>query len=347
MKFRLSTIAAAATLICSTQTMASTATDKTSQEIFVTAIEQFNQNLNQPAESAFIKLSTDSVFQNQAYYYLSLIELRAGNRDKAKEYLAQAKTIAPDTANEFVLEGDLFCSQAQEASIFKALGLAKSCIAAYEKAIALEPDNTYALVAAIKFYLQAPTIAGGSDDDAAEKLQLLEKIDPNRADGLNAKRYLAQGKKQKAMQLLEQMSQRKEQTIEGSYTCARLYRDNKRYAQALAALTKLRTLEITPSTGFEERWMYMDSYLQEGEILLLQKQQLEKSVALLQEYNRQANNPADVHYFWGIWSLAKAYKATNDLNAYKREIERIRAQDYKQNKAFAKAFEQAMKREKI
>jgi len=93
--------------------------------------------------------------------------------------------------------------------------------------------------------------------------------------------------------------------------------------------------------------MYMDSYLQEGEILLAQKQDLNQAVSLLEEYNRQAKNPADIHYFWGIWSLAKAYRTIGNLPAYQREVTRIKKQNYQQNKEFTLQFERAIKRDNI
>jgi hypothetical protein len=143
--------------------------------------------------------------------------------------------------------------------------------------------------------------------------------------------------------VFDDLSDKGLQTIYGASTSARIYRDNRQYDKAIQALTTLRTLALSPTARFDDHWMYRDSYLQHGELLMIDSHPVEHAIALLETYNEQALNPKDVHYFWGIWSLAKAYKANGDLEKYQQQVDRIKAQDYQRNKAFAKEFNVELK----
>lgn len=317
--------------------------DEVTENAFTRAQISFNKNLAADAQTQFLHLLEFPEYKNQALYYLTLIELQNEHGKKAREYLEQAKETLPDTAEELVLEGDIICMEAQQASIFKALGLAKKCIAAYEKAATQYPDNPYALTSAILFYLHAPSVAGGSIAKAEEKLAALEKVDSERAIILNATRLMAKKEEARALALLDELSEKGLKTIHGAYTSARIYRDNKHHDKAIQALTTLRTLALSPTARFDDHWMYRDSYLQHGELLLIENHPVEQAIALLETYNEQALNPKDMHYFWGVWSLAKAYKANDEPEKYQQQVARIKAMDYQKNKAFAKEFDAALK----
>lgn len=309
----------------------------------IDAQTSLNHNLTAKAEAQFLQLLHSPEDKKSALYSLSMIALHSENLSLAREYLTQAQAILPITAEESVLAGNILCLEAQQTSIFKALGLAKKCAAAYEQASIKFPSNPYALSAAIGFYLGAPALAGGSVSKAEEKLLQLKKIAPERAVGLKASGLMTQKKEAQALALLDQLNQAELQTIFGAYTSARIYRDNKEYRKAIQALTRLHTLVLLPTAPYEDHWMFRDAYLQHGELLMLEKQPLVQAIALLERYQEQSSNPNDIHYFWGLWSLAKAYQANNELEKYQQQVAQITAQDYQKNKDFAREFDAALK----
>lgn len=246
------------------------------------------------------------------------------------------------TAEELISLGDAYCNQAQQASMFSALGLAKKCIAQYETAVQQFPDNANALVAAMRFYFEAPGVAGGSSKKGRE---LLAKLDEVSAEDANTYRIFLrekEGDSAGAMALADKLSQQRLESARNHYELARFYRDKQLLAKAKPLFEALRNKPVTA----ENQWYVNDSLLQLGEILLAEKQDISQSIALIEEYKTKNTDPNDQHYFWSTWSLAQAYKAKGDTDKYAQLVQQIQAEDYAKNTEFAKRFEAGIKSNK-
>jgi tetratricopeptide (TPR) repeat protein len=68
----------------------------------------------------------------------------------------------------------------QRASFFAKAGWARKSLAAYDRAVALDPDDLDARAGRLNYYWHAPGIAGGSMDKARAEAEVIRKRDPVR-----------------------------------------------------------------------------------------------------------------------------------------------------------------------
>jgi tetratricopeptide (TPR) repeat protein len=88
---------------------------------------------------------------------------------RAVEQLEKAVALEPGSSEYYDWLGRAYGTQAQRASVLKQPFLAKKTRAAWEKAIALDPNNITAREDIIQYYLQAPGFLGGSKEKAREQ----------------------------------------------------------------------------------------------------------------------------------------------------------------------------------
>lgn len=98
--------------------------------------------------------------------------------EAAAEFLQQASKSFPKDADLLQLAAMNQFTLAQQASIFSAAGHAKDGLALLKQAVSLAPDDGELQLNLIGFYLQAPGIAGGDEDEAKRMTQALAGKDP-------------------------------------------------------------------------------------------------------------------------------------------------------------------------
>jgi tetratricopeptide (TPR) repeat protein len=299
----------------------------------------FTEGRYQEAKDYFTKLLLDPVQKNESLIYLSRIALDTGGIETAVEHIEAALVLEPTYADEIVLAGDIYCNQAQQSSMFAALGLAKKCIAQYEAAIKHSPEDASALLSAIRFYLEAPGVAGGSTKKGKALLERLAKVSPEHANTYQVFWLDNNGDPEAAMKLADEMREKSFQSAQNQYELARFYRDKKMYTKAQPLFKSLASQPATP----RNKWYVNDSLLQLGEILLAEKQDIKHSIELLEQYKQKNTNPYDQHYFWSTWSLAQAYKMNGDKDKYMLLIKQIQTEGYEKNPEFANRFEAGIK----
>ena len=111
-----------------------------------------------------------------AAYHLGQLALMRNAAEEAAKWLEQATALTPASSPYFRALGDAYGLGAQNASFFSKLGLARKSQAAYEKAVALDPEDLDARDSLLNFYRQAPAIAGGGTDKArAQAAEILKR----------------------------------------------------------------------------------------------------------------------------------------------------------------------------
>ena len=104
-----------------------------------------------------------------------------GEKDAALKQAEKAVAAAPNSAAAHHQLSEIVGQMAQDAGVFKGLGLAKRFQREAEAAIALEPSHVDARMSLMVFYLVAPGIAGGDKKAAKRMLGEIEKLAPERA----------------------------------------------------------------------------------------------------------------------------------------------------------------------
>lgn len=301
-------------------------------------ITAFNANQYQKAEDYFLLKLKEPSAKNESLKYLSRIALEKGDNETAIKYIEQALSIEPTNAEELLLSGDIYCNQAQRSSVFSALKLAKKCIAQYEAAVTMEPENIAALVSATRYHLNAPAIVGGSTKKGNEYLERLSRLSPEDAGICKMPLVEKESGESKAIALADELSKKGFKSAENQYQIAHYYKQKKLYGKAKVLFEPLLTWEKTP----KNKWFLNDSLLQLGELYLVDGNDPSQSIKLIERYKQNNSNPHDMHYFWSTWSLAKAYKSQGNNDKYEALVKSIKSENYKENSAFAKEFESAI-----
>jgi tetratricopeptide (TPR) repeat protein len=132
------------------------------------------------AQHAFEKLAAGDPKNGEVNFQLGELALRRDDVQKAVSYLEQAVAAEPRRARWHRRLGDAYGRSAQKASVLRQLGFAKKCLASYQKAVELDPDDVDCRSSLFDYYRQAPGFAGGSREKAVEQAAAMKRLDPER-----------------------------------------------------------------------------------------------------------------------------------------------------------------------
>jgi tetratricopeptide (TPR) repeat protein len=116
----------------------------------------------------------------EANFWLGEIALQRNETEKAVARFELSVALAPEVSRYHHRLGDAYGRAAQKAFFISALGLARKCLSAYQRAVALDPKNLDARYSLFLFYLNAPRIIGGGIDHAAAEAHAIQAVDPDR-----------------------------------------------------------------------------------------------------------------------------------------------------------------------
>lgn len=144
--------------------------------------------------------------------------------------------------------GDAYGFSAQKAGLFSKLGWAKKCLAAYQKAVELDPKNIRAHESLLGFYQQAPSVVGGGMDKAYAQAEEIKKLDGDRGRLAYAQLYVSEKKFTEAFTLFEEVLANQPENYNALYQIGRLAAaSGERIDRGIEALRKALTL--SPATG--------------------------------------------------------------------------------------------------
>ena len=129
------------------------------------------------ARAAFEQVIAADPGNASAAFHLGQLALMRDAPEEAAKWLEQATSLSPGSARYFCALGDAFGLLAEKAGLFSRLSLARKSDAAYEKAVALDPEDLDARYSLFTFCRQAPAIAGGGLDKARTQALEIQKRD--------------------------------------------------------------------------------------------------------------------------------------------------------------------------
>ncbi len=146
------------------------------------------------AQQAFEQLAAADPKNAEVNYHLGDLALRRNELDNGVAYLEKSVAADPQNSRYHHRLGDAYGTQAAEASVFRQLGFAKKCLAAYERAVALDPNNVEARASLFEFYRRAPGLLGGGIDKATAQAAAVKQLNPARGRFLFATLYVGEKK---------------------------------------------------------------------------------------------------------------------------------------------------------
>jgi tetratricopeptide (TPR) repeat protein len=130
------------------------------------------------ASKIFTPIDDDSKDYAAAQYYLGRIAFEKKEYDDAADFFEEAVDANDKVADYHDWLGNTYGTIAGDANPIKQAMLAPKMKSAWEKAIELDPKKVEARKSLIQFYLQAPSIMGGSIDKAKEVAKQIVKLNP-------------------------------------------------------------------------------------------------------------------------------------------------------------------------
>ena len=146
------------------------------------------------AEAALKKLAAAEPANAEIQFSLGELARQRGDLDLATKNLERATQLAPQNADYQCTLGDVYAEAAQKAGILSKFGLAKKCLAAFQRAAELDPASLRAHQSLFEYYRQAPGLAGGGTDKAEAEAAILVKLNPIRGHTAFVTLYVADKK---------------------------------------------------------------------------------------------------------------------------------------------------------
>jgi tetratricopeptide (TPR) repeat protein len=122
-----------------------------------------------------------------SYNLLARAYYSVGNWDRAIPAAEKSITLTPNNSEFYHWLGRIYGEKADSAGILSAMGWAKKCRAAFERAVELDGRNIDARVDLSEFYIEAPGIVGGGQDKARAQAEALSKLDPAKSHWVYAR----------------------------------------------------------------------------------------------------------------------------------------------------------------
>ena len=144
-------------------------------------IALFQQKKFAEAKSVFEKIIEKDDNNAEAHYRLGLVYFNRTNPqrdvDKAVDELEKAVDLKPDSANYQFRYGAALGEKAQHAGVIKKAFLAPKIKKAFLRAVELNPKLASARIGLAQFYLIAPSIMGGDEEEGWKQLDEAIKLD--------------------------------------------------------------------------------------------------------------------------------------------------------------------------
>jgi tetratricopeptide (TPR) repeat protein len=221
--------------------------------------------------------------------------LGRGDKDAAIA-AGEAATASPNASSEvWHWLGIAYCDKALSASLLSRLGLAKKCLAAYEKAVALDPQNVGARSDLAEYYIEAPGIAGGDKAKARAQAVEIAKLDAVRGHLLLGQIEAKDENFAASEAAFKRAIAENGKDPRGTLALGNLYVAQKRWDDA----TALWRLHLTSGAGLE-----LIAHYQLGKIALLSGQGLSEGAEHLRTYLRSPAPPNSPTWADAHWRLA-------------------------------------------
>src|SRR5258708_22254910 len=129
------------------------------------------------ARAVFENVAKANPSHHEAMYYIGKIPVIHGQAVTAIPSLEKAIELSPNHPEYYLWLGNAYGMAALEGSIFSQASYARKCRNAYEKAVALDPENINARFKLMTYYRQAPGFLGGGTEKAYAQAREIQKRD--------------------------------------------------------------------------------------------------------------------------------------------------------------------------
>jgi len=259
------------------------------------AISVFDQHDYSTARSIFETIARNEPKNATAAFYLGRIYLIENNSEQALSWLNKAIEWDQDQSDYYLWLARALGMKAQEASVFKRHSIIKSVREAFEKAIALNPNNLEARLGLLQFYIGVPGIMGGSQEQAEKQAGAIQRRDSSL--GHLARGMLQNSRHKPGLAEKEFLAaiEANPETFQAYYQLAYLYSVMKKPEKAMEVIDKL--IASYPAET--------DAYFHGAKIAVILDYQLDRAIEYLQKYlqtkpGESSPSLASAHHLLGV-----------------------------------------------
>ena len=195
------------------------------------------------AQAEFEKIAAAHPSDATTNYYLGELALRRDEPGPAANFFEKAVAGEPGNSRYLRRLGDAFGRHAQTGPLFSRLGLAKKCLASYQRAVAANAADVDAHNSLFDYYLQAPGFAGGSTEKAIAEATTIKRLDPARGRIVFATLYVAEKQYDRALAEFEEVLRTNPDDFAALYQLGRLAALTGRFVDR-GIVTLRRCLEL-------------------------------------------------------------------------------------------------------
>jgi tetratricopeptide (TPR) repeat protein len=246
-----------------------------------------------------------------ALYYLGRIALAEEDNDGAIDRLRDAVKLNDDDSMYRTWLGRAYLAKMQTVSFFERGVLAGRALENLKKAVELDPSNVEARISLGGYYLNAPSIAGGSKKKAREQAQEVLKYDPVEGNSMLARIHIKDEEYDQAIEKLNACIAAKPDNIEYRYHIGMLYQKLERYDETFDAFEGV--LEIDPD---DRAALY-----QIGRTAAISGLNVDRGIECLGMYLQKDVKPGYPGYDGAHWRLGMLYAHKGDAATARTEYE--------------------------
>ena len=181
----------------------------------------------------------------EAWSYLAAIHVRRDFRDidKAEDEIDEAIDINENISRYHLIRGQVLGVKAQTSGMVKAAFIAPKVKSAFLRAVELDPKSVEARQGLFSYYLMAPGVMGGSDEEALKQAKEITALDAYQGHLVQATYYQRKNESTKAENELQQAIAANPQKPEGWGRLGGFYNSQKRYDDAFRQFKKFAELD--------------------------------------------------------------------------------------------------------
>jgi tetratricopeptide (TPR) repeat protein len=275
------------------------------------AIRMFNAGDFETAKTGFeAELEADRENQT-ALYYLGRIALIDEDLDGAIDLLRKAVKLDDTDSVYRTWLGRAYIDKLQTVSFYERGVLAGRALESLQKAVELDPSNVEARISLGGYYLNAPSIAGGSKKKAREQAEEVIKHDPVEGNAMLAGIHIKDKEYDQAIEKLRACIEAKPENIDYRYQLGMLYQELERYDDAFDVFERILEIDSNNTAAL----------YQIGRTAAFSGTRIDRGIACLRIYLEKEIQPGYPGYDGAHWRLGMLHQRKGDLAMARSEYE--------------------------
>ncbi|MBU8923486.1 MAG: tetratricopeptide repeat protein [Bacteroidales bacterium] len=275
------------------------------------AAEHFEKGEFDEARECYIRFLEIDDTDDEACYYLGRIDLVKGKVDDSVEYLKQAVSLDRENAEYHLWYARANLEKLQKASYFEKGILSGRVLDSLKKSVDLDPMNIEARIYLASYYLNAPSIGGGSRKKAKAQIEVISKYSPRHAHSLMAQVYVKEEKYDLAIAEFTEYLSLNPGDVEVLYALGMLYQKIKDYDNAFATFEQ--ALKSDPDA--------IDCLYQIGRTAVYSGSRLDRGIESMFDYLKREVHPGVPGHDAAHWRLGMLYEIKGDIKLAVSEYE--------------------------